>query len=87
MKYALILCALFLASCGKEVPEFPQVSQCVFKVKYQAFYCVDNKTKARVKISVQDFAMDAAQCLSAEDYKKSERWIGDVRAIAEEKCK
>jgi len=79
--------ALSLCGCGKELPEFPEVYQCQVNGSPRAFYCVNVKTKERVKLAIDDPSMKGAQCLSADDYKASERWVADVKQIAQEHCK
>jgi hypothetical protein len=69
------------------VPPFPRILQCQFNGTPRAFYCVDTETKERVKIELSDDRMKAAQCVSAEDFKKSQAWVQRVKEIAEERCK
>ena len=82
-----LLCFLCLVGCGSQVPDFPDVYQCQWNGNPRAFYCINVKTKARVKIDADHPHMKGAQCLSADDYKQSEAWVGAVKAIAEKRCK
>lgn len=75
-----VLLSFALSSCGSVIPAFPEVWQCVRK--NSKFYCVNTETQAR-KIMAE---MENAQCLSAADYRKSERWVATVREIAEQRC-
>ena len=87
-KLALLALSASLVSCGKFawVPEPPAIDQCAWSVKFQAFYCVNKKTDARVKIPGTDPRMDKAQAVSARDYAKSEKWISNVKILAEDHC-
>lgn len=90
LRHKLVLLALSvsLVSCGKFywVPEPPPVDRCVWKVAYQAFFCVNTKTEARVKIAGTDPRMDNAQALSARHYNQYEKWGSNVKILAEDHC-
>jgi hypothetical protein len=64
----------------------PGVYQCQYSGNPRAFYCVNTKTKEKIKLSADDPSMKAAQCLSADDYKKSEAWVKSVIEIAKTRC-
>lgn len=87
-KLVLLALSVSLVSCGKFgwIPATPAIDQCVWKVKAQAFYCVNNKTEERVKISGNDPRMDNAQAVSAKDYAKGEKWANNVKILAEDHC-
>ncbi len=86
LKFALL--TIGLSGCGRGIPDFPDnVFQCQYNGTPRAFYCVNVKTKDKMKIPGDSSAMRAAQCLSADDYKKSEAWVQTVVALAEKRCK
>lgn len=81
-----VLWAISLSGCA-QLPEFPEVWQCQYNGTPRAFYCINTKTKDRMKLDALDTKMKGAQCLSPEDYKKSEDWVQLVKEIAERRCK
>lgn len=87
LKIALLLISLSLISCGTIVPEFPAVWQCGYSVKFNKFRCVNTKTKQAMNVKRDDPSMEGAQCLSADDYRKSEAWVESVKEIAETRCR
>lgn len=68
------------------VPERPELHQCVFRVNERAWYCVNNKNGARVKLDAFDYRMNNAQALSARDYKKAHEWEAEVERRAGDHC-
>lgn len=86
LKILLLATSLSLGACAS-LPPFPEVWQCAYSIRFDKFRCVNTKTKQKVNLRRDDPAMEAAQCLSADDYKKSERWVSQVIDIAEKKCK
>jgi hypothetical protein len=86
LKIALLLTSLSLIACSK-LPPFPEVWQCAYSIKFNKFRCVNTKTKAKVNLRRDDSSMEAAQCLSAEDYIASERWVANIKELAERRCK
>lgn len=86
LKISLALLTISLLSCGSLVPDFPEIWQCQVNGSPRAFYCVNTKTKEQKKIAIDSSEMKAAQCMSAEDYKKSEEWVQTVINIANERC-
>lgn len=83
LKMGLLI--ISLVSCGT-VPKFPEVMQCGYSIKFNKFRCCDTDTKKCVNLKRDDPAMEAAQCLSAADYKKSEAWVQSVIDIANQRC-
>lgn len=81
-----IFLSISLTSCAK-VPPFPEVFQCGYSIKFDKFRCCNTKTKECVNLRRDDASMEAAQCLSADDYKKSEAWVQEVINIANQGCK
>lgn len=79
--------SLFLSGCGGQLPRFPEIYQCAFSATQNAFFCVNTKTEARVKIPASDARMRGAQCMSLADYRKSEQWVGEVKKLAETRCR
>lgn len=84
LKMALL--AISLSSCAK-VPPFPEIHQCAYSIKFNKFRCCNTRSKECFNLSREDERMEAAQCLSADDYKKSEAWVQAVINIANERCK
>lgn len=78
--------SLSLAGCGR-IPEPPAVWKCGHSVKFNKFRCVNTKTKDAVNVSRNSSQMEAAQCLSADDYKTSERYVSELIKLAEARCK
>lgn len=81
-----ILLTIFLSACAS-LPPTPEVKQCGYSIKFNEFDCVDTKTKATTLLSRSDKRMEAAQCLSADDFKAMEAWVTAVEEIAEQRCK
>lgn len=48
---------------------------------------MNSNTKEQIKIPAADSSMKGAQCMSADDYKKSEDWVQSVINIAQSRCK
>lgn len=92
MKYGtakILLCLtslVMISGCAPGVPEPPETFQCAWNGSPRAFYCVNTKTKARLKIDALDARMKAAQCISADDYKKNEAWVKSVIELAKTRC-
>jgi hypothetical protein len=82
----VLVVASVLAGCGDRIPEFPSVWQCQWNGTPRAFYCVNTRTKERLKLDADSSRMKAAQCLSALDYKKTESWAQTVKEIALSRC-
>lgn len=85
LKMLLYAAVLALSGCAV-VPPFPPVNQCAYSVKFNKFRCCNTDTKVCHNLVRESPAMEGAQCLSADDYAKSERWVESVIQIAEQKC-
>jgi hypothetical protein len=85
LKTILFLTSL-ISGCAS-LPPFPEVNQCGYSVKFNKFRCCDTETKKCFNLKREDPSMEAAQCLSADDYKKSEEWVQSVVDIANRRCK
>lgn len=85
LRTKLLLISLILSGCGS-LPPFPEVNQCGYSVKYNKFRCCNTETKKCVNVRREDSRMEAAQCLSGPDYKKSEAWVQSVIDIANQHC-
>lgn len=85
LKIALCLICLSLSAC-QSLPPFPEVMQCAYSVKFNKFRCCDTETKKCVNVSRDSKDMEAAQCLMADDFKKSEAWVQSVIDIANQHC-
>ena len=86
-KTILLAISLSLTACGTLVPEPPEVWQCGHSVRFNKFRCVNTVTHEAINVRRDDARMEAAQCLSADDYKKMENWIATVKEIAERRCR
>lgn len=78
--------SLLPAGCGS-LPPFPEIYQCAYHASHKAFFCVNTKTEAQLKIPESDPRMKGAQCMSPTDYRKSEQWVQSVKQIAETRCR
>lgn len=93
MKKSLIktktpLFALFLSLSGcSSLPPFPEVWQCAYSVKFNKFRCCNSNTKECANLKRDDTRMEAAQCLSADDYKASQEWLNSVIDLAQKHCR
>lgn len=85
LKMILLITSLELIACSS-LPPFPEVWQCGYSIKFNKFRCVNTKTKQAINLKRDDPHMEAAQCLSFEDYKASELWVSNVKGIAEQHC-
>jgi len=88
LKSVLLAFALVSSGCNKFgwVPDRPEVYQCAFRTAERAWYCVNNKSGARVKLDAFDYRMNNAQALSAKDYKKAQEWESQVEKLAGQYC-
>lgn len=86
-KILLCLIGLSLSACGSGIPEPPEVWQCQVNGTPRAFYCVNTKTHERNKLAIDDSEMKGAQCLSADDYLKSEAYVKTLIELAKSKLK
>lgn len=87
IKTSLLAISLSLAACGTVVPEPPAVWQCAYSIRFDKFRCVNTKTSQALNLRRDDPRMEAAQCLSADDYKAMAAWVGTVKSIAEQRCR
>lgn len=74
-----------LMACAK-LPPAPAIYQCGYSIKFNKFRCVNTKTKEKINLSRDNPRMEAAQCLSAEDFKAAQAWVAQVKATAERRC-
>lgn len=79
-------CLIILTGCGK-LPEYPETLQCTFSHARGLFFCVNTKTKAKVRLRADSPRMSGAQCVSLDDYRKGDDWVKSVIAIAERRCR
>ncbi len=83
----LTISLVSVASCGTMVPAFPEVWQCGHSQKFGKFVCYNSKTGKRMDRSLTSPYMEGSQCLSPDDYQKSEAWVEEVIEIAKSKCR
>lgn len=81
----LAISLISLVGCAS-LPPFPEVWQCAYSIKYDKFRCVNTVTHKKINLTRDNPRMEAAQCLSADDYKQSEAWVRQVIEIAKKKC-
>lgn len=88
LKNVLLTVSLASAIACQQVPEFPEIVQYGVHsdVEPAGFYGVNNKTKERVYRPFTDPAMKGAQCMSLEDYRKSEAWAEALVELAKQRC-
>ncbi len=79
-----VLCAISLSGCAS-LPPFPEIYQCGFRESF-GFACVNTETGERERRSLKAPEMDGAQCMSLDDYRKSEEWVETVKEIAQRRC-
>jgi hypothetical protein len=84
-KSALLILSFSLFACSK-LPPFPEVYKCAWAGEPRAFFCVNTETGARIRVAPMDSSMNGAQCLSLEDYRKSENWVETIKKMAEKRC-
>ncbi len=87
----MIKILLFLTSLEvgcQVIPPFPEIKQFGVHADIEppGFYGVDNYTHQRFYYPFDEKIMKGAQCMNAEDYKASERWVSSVKLIAETRC-
>lgn len=85
-KIGLLAISLNVLACS-QLPPFPEIYQCAWDGNPRAFYCVNTVTKERKKLQPLDATMKGAQCLSLEDYRRSEEWVETIKTMAERRCK
>ena len=86
IKNKVLLCLTSLISACASLPPFPPVNQCAYSVKYNKFRCCNTSTQQCFNLKRESPSMEAAQCLSSDDYKKSEEWVQSVVNIANSRC-
>jgi hypothetical protein len=78
-----VLLVLGLVACAGWPVEPPELNQCQFNITKEsplgAFFCQNTKTFKRTKRELNDPRMKGAQCLDPEDYKKAEKWAGEIK--------
>jgi hypothetical protein len=87
LKTILLIVSLSLVSCGEQIPDFPEVWQCGYSIKFNKFRCRNTKTKESINLRLDDPKMEGAQCLALEDYKQSESWVATIKELARKRCK
>lgn len=85
-KIKLLIIVLAISACSK-IPPVPAVNQCAYTIQFNKFRCCNTQTKECFNFSREDASMEAAQCLSAADYKAMAAWIESIRLMAEQRCK
>lgn len=87
VRVGLLSLSLVFSACGN-LPPFPEVVQYGYHadVARPGFYGVNTKTQARTFRLPNDPVMKGAQCMTLDDYKKSEDWVRQVKEIAEKRC-
>jgi hypothetical protein len=85
-KILLALSLLSIQACDSVIKP-PAVWQCGHSIKFDKFRCINTESGEAVNLSRDDMRMDGAQCLSIEDYKKSEQYVSDLIEQAKQRCK
>lgn len=85
-KIKLLALILLLSACSK-LPPAPAVNQCAYTIQFNKFRCCNTVTKECFNLTREDASMEAAQCLSADDYKAMAQWIESIRLMAEQRCR
>ncbi len=86
MRLKTLLFVMFLSGCAS-LPPAPEIEQDGYSWRFRKFRACDTVTHACRDIPLDDPDMEGAQCLSAEDYKKSADWVSSVEQIAKERCR
>lgn len=86
MRLIVLLIISLNVACA-QLPDFPEVYQCVYLPSMNKFRCVNTRTKAKISLRLDDPRMNKALCVSVDDYRKSEAWVSQVKQIAERRCK
>lgn len=88
LKIALLIISLNLCACNT-MPPIPEHTQYGIhaNINPPGFYGVNSKTKARTYREFDDPVMKGGQCLSAEDFKKFQRYQKELKDWGEEHCK
>jgi hypothetical protein len=83
----LAISSLSLLGCAPNLPEFPEVTQCGYSIKFNKWRCVNSRTKAAENRDRNDPRMEGAQALSADDYQASQAWVAEITKLAERRCR
>jgi hypothetical protein len=83
----VLLTALLSLSACSQLPDAPEIWQCGYSVKFNKFRCVNTRTKEAINLSRNDPHMEAAQCLSVDDYRSSQAWVESIIEISKQRCK
>lgn len=86
IKTKTLLLAIFLSAGCSVIPPFPEVNQCAYSIKFNKWRCCDTETKKCQNVDRNDPSMEAAQAVSADDYKKITEWLDSVKKEAEIHC-
>lgn len=85
IKLSPILLVTCLSACNV-VPSPPEIDQCGYSFKFQKFRCCDTKSGNCINVKLDDSLMEGAQCVSAEDFKKSSDYVDTLKQLAETHC-
>ena len=86
LKSLLITIALILSGCLSHVPKVPEHTKYGFHADIEppGFYGVKSKDNSRDFKELGHPEMKGAQCLTAQDYKRMQRWLDSV--IEQARC-
>lgn len=82
----LSLIAISLIACEK-LPPYPEVWNCGYSIKFDFFFCVNNKTNDEIVLKRDDPRMERSQCLSEKDYEAGQQWVETLKQMAERRCR
>lgn len=85
-RLSLLLLIIFLEACGSQAPSPPAFDQCGYSVRFNKFRCCNSVTKQCVNLKREDPVMEAAQCVSADDFKALSGWVDALRAYGQTHC-
>lgn len=83
----IVFLAILIEACSI-IPPAPEIVQygVYQKTNPPGFYGVDSYNHQRFYHDFTDKEMNAAQCLTRQDYSSFQRWITNVKLIAQQRC-
>jgi hypothetical protein len=87
LKKILLSTVLVLSLSGcRTIEDAPEYFLCQYNGNPRAFFCVNSKTGARLKLPADSPRMKAAQCLNADDYREMQNYIDYLIEQAQTRC-
>lgn len=91
LKIISIICLSSLVACAPGIPEYPNVSKCLFLKKDSgeySFYCVKMKdTNVSFELTLDQAEKLGMIATTAQDEREVVKYVEDLKALAKQRCK